>query len=332
MSDLLLVGDIGGTNTRLRTCRPEDLHATAIDERTYGDKRPVADCLTDFIHSIEGRVVACCMGVAGRVIDGNVRMTNRPGEAITNERVGIALGIPPGRVLLVNDMVAHSSGVDASEVVQLRAGTSEGDVEGIVMPGTGLGIGFRVMTAGGWFAVPSEGGHLDFGPPAASLDFLREAAQDLLGTTVDGRVSWEVLCSGPGLPLLYAAVINPDDAPNVRLPLPKDVTAAATGTDVEGVDHDAAREAVRLFLHLVGARGGNLLLDVLATRRLTFGGGIVNRLYDADPVLVAETISDAFDACGPDALRETLRQTPLALLRSPDSGIIGAASLARELV
>ncbi|MEM7809200.1 MAG: glucokinase [Planctomycetota bacterium] len=332
MSDLLLVGDVGGTNVRLRVVRRDDTKASAMMEETYGQKRPIVDALADFIGKLSDPVVACCLGVAGRVVDHDVRMTNRPGEAITNEAVAEKLGLPPGRVTLVNDMVAHISGVDLCETVQLRGGKSEGDVEGIVMPGTGLGTGFRVMTPAGWFPVPSEGGHLDFGPPNASLDFVRDAFQDLLEIPLDGRLSWEQVCSGPALPMLYAVVTSPDAPTGVRQPDPKDVTTAATGGEVEGLDSSAAREAVRLFLHLVGARAGNLLLDTLATRRMIFGGGILNRLYDHDADLVTRLLAESFDATGPSALHDTLANTPLVLLRSDDSGIIGAAALARSLI
>jgi uncharacterized membrane protein YeiH len=64
---------------------------------------------------------------------------------------------------------------------------------------------------------------------------------------------------------------------------------------------------------------------------MTFGGGILNDLYDREPDLVTLTLIDAFTACGPTALRDTLRHVPLTLLRSPDSGIIGAAAIARDL-
>ena len=329
MPDLILAGDVGGTNTRLRLVDAGDTHSVLL-EKTYAD-RPVADALAAFFGEIDGSVKAGCLGVAGRVVDGDVRMTNRPGESITNENVAAALKLSPEKVRLVNDMVAHGAGIDACDHVMLRDGTVEGDVEGIVMPGTGLGVGMRVKVAGGHVAIPSEGGHLDFGPPTMQLDFLRDAAQDLLGTTLDGRVSWENLCSGPGLPKIYAAVVNPDAPGDVQQPLPKQITAAVTGGDYGDADESACREAVRLFLTLTGARAGNLCLDVLATRGIVFGGGILNGLFDAAPDLVTETISDAFTACGPDALRPTMQAVPLRLMRDADSGLIGAAELARDL-
>lgn len=329
MPDLLLTGDVGGTNTRLRLVDAADTHSVLL-EKTYANC-PVAEALETFFGEIDGDVESACLGVAGRVIEGDVHMTNRPGESITNERVAAALNLTPDKVRLVNDMVAHGAGIDACETVTLRDGRVEGDVQGIVMPGTGLGVGMRVKTAHGWVAVPSEGGHLDFGPPTMQLDFLREVAHDLLGNGLDGRVSWEHLASGPGLPRIYAAVVNPDRPTEVKLPEPKQVTAAVVGGDTGDLDTSAAREAVRIFLTLTGARAGNLCLCVVATRGLIFGGGILNQLYDAEPDLVAETLADAFTACGPQVLREMLANTPLSLLRDAESGLVGAAVIAKGL-
>ena len=323
MTDLLLAGDVGGTNVRLRTVRAGD-PSTPVRETVYRDTR-IDDALAQFIAGIDGGVRAAGLGCAGRVVDGDVRMTNRPGEAITNERVAASLNLPPGRVTLVNDMVAHVAGLDACETIDLRPGEPEGDVEGVVMAGTGLGVGIRVKVGPDWLPLPSEGGHLDYGPPTPGLARLRDVWLRLKGGT---RVSWENLASGPGLPVLYAAAVDPDRPESVELPKPEHVTAAVVGGEAGGVDPAAARQAVEWHLALVGARGGNLCLGTLATRGVVFGGGLLNALFDADPALVRDTLVPAFDACGPDVLRGTMTDTPLRLLRTADSGLIGAAVLA----
>ena len=320
MSDLLLAGDVGGTNVRLRTVRAGD-PSTPVRETVYRDTR-IDDALAEFIDGIDGGVRAAGLGCAGRVVDGDVRMTNRPGEAITNERVAASLNLPPTRVALVNDMVAHVAGLDACGMIDLRPGEPEGDVEGVIMAGTGLGVGIRVKVGNGWIPLPSEGGHLDYGPPTPELARLRDVWLRLRGGS---RVSWENLASGPGLPVLYAAA---SDADYGELPKPEHVTAAVVGGDAGGLDPAAARRAVAWHLALVGARGGNLCLGTLATRGVVFGGGLLNALFDADPALVRETLVPAFDACGPDVLRGTMTGTPLRLLRTADSGLIGAAVLA----
>ena len=323
---LLLAGDVGGTNVRLRLVPADDLRA-GVRERVYRDT-PVADALAAFVADLDRPVAAAGLGCAGRVIDGDVRMTNRPGESLTNEAVAAALGLAASRVVLVNDMVAHVSGLDECELLDLRPGEPEGEVEGIVMPGTGLGVGMRARAGDGWMPLASEGGHLDYGPPTPRLAGLRETWFRLRGGDRDGRsgrVTWENLCSGPALPVLYAHAAGGEPPPN-----PEHVTAPLAGRgNPGGLELDACRAAVTTFLTLTGARAGNLCLGVLATRAMTFGGGILNALYDADPHRVAATLRESFDACGPDVLRGTLRATPLRLLRTPDSGLIGAASLAR---
>src|SRR5688500_18643651 len=150
MPDLLLAADIGGTNSRIRLVDPADLGA-ALDECTYGERQPVAAALGAFLDRIGSRrahIKAACFGVAGRVADGDVRMTNRTEEVITDERLSAVLGLPKERVVVVNDMVAHMSGVDVSETITLRAGRPVGGVEGMIMPGTGLGVGYSVHDAG----------------------------------------------------------------------------------------------------------------------------------------------------------------------------------------
>jgi glucokinase len=323
----LLAGDIGGTNVRLRVVEASDLR-TPVVEQVFR-KTPILEALSAFIHEIDVPVASAGIGCAGRVVDGDVRMTNRPGEVVTNERVARALELPADHVVVVNDMVAHISGVDASETIDLRPGNGEGEVEGIVMAGTGLGTGMRIRVGRRWDPIPSEGGHLDFGPPSPELGRVRDVWLKLRGGT---RVTWENVASGPGLPILYAAAVDPERPEAVELPSPECVTSVITGGNTGGIDPIAARQAVAWHLELVGARAGNLCLGSLATRGITFAGGLLNALWDADAMFVREHLLPAFDACGPEVLRSTLHETPLRLLRSSDSGLIGAGALARAVL
>ncbi len=334
MPDLLLAADIGGSNTRLRLVDAAE-PAAPLDEHVYGDGKPVESAVRAYIERIgeqRGALRAACFGVAGRVVDGDVSMTNRPGETLTDELLASALGLPKQRVSVVNDMVAHLSGVELSETLTLRPGREIGGVEGIVMPGTGLGVGYAVRDAATdrRVAMPSEGGHLDFGPPAPALDALLPWARRRLADSGDAaaRVSWEWFTSGPGLARIYRALASEEgrEEKGVR---PEAVTAAALGKESE-LDASLARRATAVLLELAGARAGNLCLDILATRAIWFGGNILNMLHDHDPARFTAAVSAAFDACGPDALRDTLVNVPLHLIRSPDSGLRGAAALARE--
>ena len=343
MPDLLIAADVGGTNARLRLLDAGDA-AAPLAERTYGDGLHVAGAVEKFLDEIgpdrRGDVRAACFGIAGRVVDGDVRMTNRPAETITDESLANALKLPAGKVAVVNDMVAHLSGVDECAAVVLRPGEAGGNVEGIVMPGTGLGVAYSAWDGGRRVAMPSEGGHNDFAPPSDEHDLLlvwgraqKAAAMQTTDSIMADRVSWEWFVSGPGLSRIYACFADDlkRDPMGFTKVKPKDVTAAACGQP-SPLDVDAAIRATRKFLELVGARLGNLAVEVLATRGLYLGGNILNLLYDDNPQHFAATILDELTAVGPEAVRQTLTDVPVKLIRSPDSGLRGAAVLARELV
>lgn len=344
MADLLLAGDIGATNARLRLVEAGDV-AGALQEHTYIKKMPVAEAIDAFLKRIgarRGEIRAAAFGVAGRVVGGDVRMTNRPKEKITHEALAKALDIPRERIVVVNDMVAHLSGVEHSESVTLRTGEPTGDVEGIVMPGTGLGIGYAVRDAasGRRIAMPSEGGHLDFAPPTTEHDLLlmwgrsqKASVSRSMEEAVAERISWEWFLSGPGLARIYAVF---DDsmkrkAEAFKYVKPEEVTRAAFGQK-SLLDTDTAIRATRKFLELTGARAGNLCLDLLAARGIWLGGQLLNLLYDDNPQHFTATVLDDFNACGPEVLRQTMKSVPVHLIRSPDSGLRGAAALARERV
>ena len=262
-------------------------------------------------------------------------MTNRPREKLTDEHLSAALGLAKSRVVVVNDMVAHLAGVEHSETITLRAGRAAGDVEGIIMPGSGLGVGFAIRDKhGGRIGMPSEGGHLYFGPPTAASDMLLAWARSQASRDQAGGISWEWLVSGPGLARIYRAVADAvahSDSVDEGDVEPEQVTAAAYGQP-SPLDRETALGAIGRFLELTGARAGNLCLDVLATRAMYFGGNLLNLLYDADRDHFVERVSGGFDACGPAVLREMMGDVPLVLVRSADSGLRGAAALAQKRI
>jgi len=199
----------------------------------------------------------------------------------------------------------------------LRDGRPTGNVQGILMPGTGLGVGGRICVNDTWHPLPSEGGHLDFGSPHADYEPIRQSLLQQVGGT---QLTWEHAVSGPALPRLLRA-FSPGAT---EAPTPKQVTARYIAGD------PTATLAVKTFLVMVGARAGNLCLDLLATDALYLGGGILNMLHDHDAVFFREHLVTGIDLTGPDVLKATVRDTPLFLLRSADSGLIGGATLASE--
>jgi len=175
MSERVLVGDIGGTNSRW-----------AIFDGTLG---PVSVTKTRDAHSLgqaahqflQGRdVQACCVAVAGPVENGKAVLTNADWVADPG-----AMGVP---TRILNDLEGAAYGVGLLEQhdVHWPLGVSPHVGDTLVL-GVGTGFGGAVIQDGQ--VTPLEPGHEIFVPAdGGDLDGLV-----LEGTTV------EHLVSGPGL-------------------------------------------------------------------------------------------------------------------------------------
>ena len=104
---LLLAGDIGGTNARLRLYTENGRHIVHETTLPSRGSRSLEALLAPYLRKRGARVAAAVFGIAGPVEDGIARTTNL--AWVVNERsLSAALGIP--RVKLVNDMTAIAVG------------------------------------------------------------------------------------------------------------------------------------------------------------------------------------------------------------------------------
>ena len=106
------------------------------------------------------------------------------------------------KATLINDLVATGYAIPhltQSDLLTINKGirTEEGGI-GIIAPGTGLGEAVFTWEGSRYTPVPSEGGHTDFAP-------LSEVELDLLAflNKKHGHVSYDLICSGRGLPRIY---------------------------------------------------------------------------------------------------------------------------------
>jgi glucokinase len=141
-----------------------------------------------------------CFDVAGPVAAGRAKLTNLPWRPLREPALAEALRLHSVRLL--NDLEAIALGITQLpsrdlQVLHRRKPAPAGAIA-VVAPGTGLGEAFLVWTCGRYTAYPSEDGHGDFTPGNP-----REA--DLLGWLRQrhGHISWELVCSGTGIPNLY---------------------------------------------------------------------------------------------------------------------------------
>jgi glucokinase len=321
-SRMLLAGDIGGTKTKLAVYRPEDGLRAPVDLQIFpsANYASLEALVADFLKGRDWSIGRASFGVAGPVSEGRVRVTNL--DWVDDERsLGTALKMP---VTLVNDLVAVACAIpllDPGDAVTLNAGTPqpEGAI-GVVAPGTGLGEAFLVWAADRYVPCPSEGGHADFAPTN-----LLEA--DLLAYMLPRHlhISYELICSGLGLPNLYAFLRDTSRFPQPTW-LAEELAQAVDPTPVivqAALDNkaDLCVETLRLFVAIMGSEVGNLALKVYATGGVYIAGGIPPRIL---PFLQGEGFLQSLKAKG--RFSGMMANLPVKVIVNPDAGLIGAAS------
>ncbi|UCG25692.1 MAG: glucokinase [Chloroflexota bacterium] len=320
---MLLAGDIGGTKSVLALFSDELGPHHCIEKARYvcADYDSLAAIVADFLGRHDVQPTTACFGVAGPVQDNKVQVTNLPWQ-IDGRALSSALnGIP---VYLLNDLEAIANAIpilESEDVVVLKPG--EVDPEGpiaVVAPGTGLGEAFLFWDGQRYRAVPSEGGHTDFAPATPLELELLSYLQPRMS-----HVSYERVCSGIGMPNLYAFLHDSGryeepawlaaELAKVDDPTPVIVKAAQAGRA------PICEATLELFLAILGSEAGNMVLQILATGGVYLGGGIPPRIL---PQLQGDAFLRAFTRKG--RFSDLLGRVQVEVIVDPRSALHGAAN------
>lgn len=330
-STRILAGDIGGTSTRflLAERKGEILHTLA--EQCFESQRyaGLADIINEFCRPERRPVAAACFAIAGPVLHGaddeSVRVTNLPWNIVRSE-LARAVNIP--RLQLINDFEAVGHGIgqlDEQEMLVLQAGQPvPHGPRAVLGAGTGLGQALLLRHGDHDVVVPTEGGHVDFGPTDA---LQLELAQWLIAKL--GRASYEDILSGAGLARLYGFLHSRGTIPES----PTVATAFKEGDPAAAIHAAAlkqdplAQAALDLFIKIYGAQAGNLALAGGATGGVYVAGGIAPRILES---LRTGSFLAAFRAKG--RMAELLQRIPLRIVVSPNVGLRGALACAQRLL
>jgi glucokinase len=218
-------------------------------------------------------------------------------------------------VTLVNDYtpvaVALACLAEEDVVVIGRSLAERSGPKVVLGPGTGLGVAALVSAGERLRVVSTEAGHVDFGPASEE-----EGAVWPYIERVGGRVTAEVVLSGPGLVRLYRALAT---ARGEATPLTQPSEVQAAGQ--LGRDPRAA-EALDWFARLLGRYAGDLAL-IFGAGGIFLASGIAPRIAD---VLNRGGFRAAFERKTPhEAL---LRRTPTWVITHPEPALHGLAALA----
>jgi glucokinase len=321
---IVLGADVGGTKTRLGLFRADahGVQATRTVTIPTDPLRAFEELLKEFLGA-DPPPDAACFAVAGPVIGQRVAMTNHHWVLEAASLSRLLSGAP---VRIVNDLEAAAVAMPhlaPPERVTLAPGDGDGarGNVAVVAPGTGLGCASLCWDGTRHHPMASEGGHADFAPRSddeiALLRHLRPRY---------GHVSWERILSGAGLAALYEFVRDTGTIPESAAVRARfaDEDRAAVVSDAACRDRDPLSEAaLDLFARVLGAKAGNVALEVFALGGVFIGGGIAPKIVRK---LGDGTLVRAFLDKGRQ--RPLLERIPLHVSLVSDLPLIGAARLA----
>lgn len=307
-----LVGDIGGTNTRLALYDPATRELRARKDYRNRDYPELQDVIEQWLSSLnEIAPSACALAIAAPPFDDRVSMLNMDWSFSCSE-VQQRFGFEQLRVL--NDFQSNAYSLPyltAEDLYTLHTGSvGRSGKLAVVGPGTGLGGSSCYLVDGVAVADVCEPGHMGLSP-ATPLEL--ELFQLLLPEVTE--VYAELLLSGPGMARLYHALAQVLGETSQALP-PEEISERASNNSCA-----LCRQTVDVFCGLLGSACGDFILAQGAYGGLYLAGGILPQIIEP---LQESRFLERLRAKG--SMREHLAQVPVHLITSGRAGLLGAAN------
>jgi len=326
---MLLAGDIGGTKTVLALYAEESSPASPLAEETFPSARydNLEQIIDEFLRAkrpARERVHRATFGVAGPVVGGKATLPNLP-WVIEDSNLRSTFNFQTACVINDLEAIGHAVPVLApSDLATIKEGSPDphGNIA-VLAPGTGLGETFLSWEGNTYTVHPSEGGHADFAP----VDEFQIGLLDYLLDRFD-HVSYERVCSGTGIPNIYAYIKDSGAADEPDWLVEELAKAEDPNTVIINVASDKQRACriciltAETFVSILAAEAGNMVLRCMATGGVFLGGGIPPRIL---PLLRKPNFLQWFVQKG--RLSRLPQRVPVRVILNSKVALIGAASL-----
>ncbi|CAK8712927.1 MAG: glucokinase [Candidatus Electrothrix sp. AW5] len=312
----LLVGDIGGTNSRFSLF--SNKNNTLVLESELWEKTNSFQSFEELLHRIKERdprydvnkVSTVTVAVPGAVTSDNVILLPYVRWAI--DRGLLHERYPDANIFIINDFVAQAYGcltqatADALHILVGAGGQGQANQDiAIVGAGTGTGHGtLKRAEDGRYLSIPSEAGHIPF--PFLAEDREEASFRNFLLTEkkIISPVCNDVV-SGPGISRIHHFFTG------------KELPASQVVQEL-----DAESETVKYFARFYGRACRNYALSTLASGgKLFISGGVTIK----NPFLVDnESFRNEFLQSETTA-KDLLQQIDVFLIKDERIGLFGAA-------
>ena len=310
-----LLADIGGTYAQFALeMSPGALeHAVSLRCADHCDfYTTVRDYLSRLPESLSSKIQHAAVAIATPVAGDLVRMTNYHWE-FSIKKMRQLLDFE--NLVVINDFTALAMalpGLLPQQRRQVGGGSAVSrSVLGLIGAGSGLGVSGLIPANDGWVALGTEGGHTSFSPhDERELSILRYAWKYF------PHVSFERLVSGPGIELIYRALLNITGQTEVHLSAPEIALRAMAGID------PLCLQTISAFCAMLGTAAANLAVTQGAFGGIYIGGGIVPKLGD---LFDHSGFRQRFEDKG--RFSDYLRGIPTYVITSESATLLGAAAI-----
>jgi glucokinase len=342
--NIILVGDIGGTNTNLAVLGEKKGKFTMIVEAHWkscdvdGVMTPIKD-LIEIVAQKDTKLAPSmiCISAAGPVANNSCKLTNLTWE-IDGDKIAKETGI---KTTIINDFLAISYAIPILELenparvmkIPHCDGTIPQPKEGVKLvigPGTGLGVGYLVPVGNGkYLPFSSEGGHSDF----AAFDAMTWDLKHYMFSKLDIKPGVEPFVSGQGLINIYKFLmdekkITMDDVIN-EIEAVDDADKPALISKYSFVNEDC-RMIMTTFVKMLGNFAGSLSAIMLPYGGVFIAGGISSK--NEEMFLRDNLFMKHFESNYKSVISDILKQIPVYIIRDYSISLYGAANAAMNIM
>lgn len=326
---IILAGDVGGTKTLLALFECSGTHLVELKLKKYASKEfsNLEIIVKDFLSITQITPSSAAFGIPGPVENGKAKSTNLP-WIVDENKISNDLSIP--KVKIVNDLAATAFAIPYlknDELIEIKSSRAENRNQRyvVVAPGTGLGQAFLLCEGDKKIVIDSEGGHADFAP---TNEF--EKVLYIFLSKKFKRVSYERILSGNGLMNVFDFLVDSGygvpEKDTLNRMLIEDKAAVISDMALNEKDR-VCEKALEIFISVLGAHSGNLVMNLLATGGVYLAGGIPHKIL---PKLQTKIFTDSFLNKG--RLKELTEATPVYVLNHNNAALNGAARIAENLL
>jgi glucokinase len=321
----MLAGYISGSTVELARVKESEGGIKLYNQTVYTsrDFTSFEHILNLYLKKSTTTIKQACFGVAGPVINGEVRTTNLP-WLLTASTIQEQFKI--GKVKLLNDIVALAHGLpqvkdDRYYVINAGVKQKNGNI-GLIAAGSGLGEALIHVHEGTYYPYASEGGHADF---AASSQREMELWEYLYSEL--GHVEVEDVLSLTGLERIYNFVVDSRGKP----PAPwfdkaVDKGAMLVEKALSGKDADAI-ETLDIFVDCYASEAANLAL-----KGMTLGGIFIGGLIGPQIITLLDQGKFMQRFIKRGKMESLLARMPVSIIIEEKTALMGAGTVAlREM-